>query len=260
MDGLEMPAIRSSRGSRSGQAGGYFGAQLYDVRRITLNGRIFSTDIAEAKAKRRAIQQALPLFPMPVTMRYVDDDGQVYLIYCQVMDFKMPIARFQGKSIFKIELEASDPVIYDDTAGSALSATILQALPGGVQFTDTTPLFDSFYFSAGQTDVTVTNTSGIASFPIITIPGAINNPVFTNRTTGESFRLAGYSVGADAVTIINMGERTVTLNGGNAFAYAPSDVNWWALVPGNNRIEFSSGGGSDGTQATMTWRPGYWGI
>ena len=260
IEGLDTPDVRTSRGSNTGQSGGYIGAQFYGPRAVTIPGRVFSSDITEALQKRREIQAALPIHPAVIVVRVEDDDGRSYVFDTYLIDFKMPITRGRMKSTFKIELEAPDPVIYDDTAGSALTASITQVIPGGVQFTDISPQFDSFYFSEGSDFVTVSNPSELTSNPVITITGAINNPVLTNRTTGESFRLAGYSVGTDAVTIIDMANRTVTLNGGNAFGYAPTDVDWWGLVPGDNRIEFTSGGGTDTTPGTLTWRPGYRGI
>lgn len=260
IEGLELPSIRTSKGSNTGQHGGYIGPQFFGQRAITLNGHIFASDVIEAKLKRREIQSHLPLRPAVIVVRVEDDDGMIYTLNAALIDFKMPIEQSRFKHIFKIELEAPDPIIYDDAAGAALEATVNQVIPGGVQFTDTTPLFDEFYFSAGTDSTTVTNTSMVTSYPVITITGQVTNPMFVNRTTGDSFRLAGYSVDSSAITIIDMGERTVTLNGGNVFAYAPIDVDWWGLVPGDNLIEFTTGAGGDVTSASVKWRPGYWGI
>lgn len=260
IEGLDKPPIRTSRGSNTGQSGGYIGAQQYGARPVTINGSIFSSDVAEALSMRREIQSHLPIHPNRITVRILDDDGSVYTFDAYLIDFQMPINRARMKSLFKIELEAPDPVIYDDAAGSALETVVNQLIPGGVQFTDTSPQFDSFYFSAGSDSTTVTNTSDVTSYPIITIEGQITDPVFTNRTTGESFRLEDYAVDSSAVTVIDMANRTVKLNGGNVLAYAPVDVNWWGLVPGDNLIVFTSGNGGDVTEANISWRPGYWGI
>lgn len=260
IEGLDLPPTRTSKGTNSGQHGGYVGAQLRGARAVSVPGHIFSGSVSEALQKRRELQSVFVLHPDINVIRYQDDDGQLYTFNAYLIDFKMPINRTTMRSQFKIELEAPDPVIYDDAAGAALESVVNQVIPGGFQFTDESPQFDNFYFSAGTDSTTVTNTSEVTSLPIITIEGKITNPVFTNRTTGESFRLEAYAVDSSAVTVINMAERTVTLNGGNAFAYAPVDVDWWGLVPGENLIEFTSGAGGDVTQATISWRPGYWGI
>lgn len=260
IEGLELPSIRTSKGTNTGQHGGYVGPQFFGPRAITLPGHIFSDSVIEGRLKRREIQAHLPLRPATITVRILDDDGMAYTFDAYLIDFNMPIRRTRFKHIFKIELESAGAVIYDDAAGSALETIITQVVPGGVQFTDISPQFDNFYFSAGSASTTVTNTSEVTSNPVITITGKTTNPVFTNRTTGESFRLEGYAVGSDAVTVIDLAQRTVKLNGGNVFAYAPIDVDWWGLVPGENQIEFTSGSGGDVTSATISWRPGYWGI
>jgi len=260
IEGLDIPSISTSKGKNTGQHGGYVGAQTYGPRAVTIPGSIFASDVSEALSKRRELQSRLVLHPGVNHVRVLDDDGSLYAFDAYLIDFKMPISRSRKKSLFKIELEAPDPVIYDDTAGAALEATVNQVIPGGVQFTDTSPQFDSFYFSEGSPSTTVDNPTDVTTYPVITIVGKVTDPVFTNRTTGESFRLSGYAVDASAVTVIDMAQRTVKLNGGNAFAYAPIDVDWWGLVPGENQIEFTSGAGGDVTSATMSWRPGYMGI
>ena len=260
LTGLELPEVRTSSGNRGGQSGGYVGAQFDGPRFITLNGRIFSADILEAKAKRRAIQEVLPLYPETVLVQIQDDDGMTYELLAHYIDFKMPLQGSGYKSVFKIDLHAPDPLIYDTTAGSALSANIQKAIPGGFQFTSTAPQFDSFYFTDAQSISVVNNSSPNVAYPFITITGKLTDPVITNVETGESFSLEDYAVDSSAVTVIDMANHTVTLNGGNAFGYVPLDAEWWGLEPGDNTINFTSGSGSDVTTGVMTWRPGYRGI
>ncbi|MEW1951029.1 hypothetical protein AB0280_17480 [Pseudarthrobacter sp902506025] len=262
IEGLELPSVRTSRGQRAGQSGSYIGAQFDDARFITLNGHIWSSDIAEAKQKRRDIQEALPLHPDSITVRIDDDDGRSYETVVQYVDFKMPINRAKFRHVFKINLEATDPTLYDMSAGSALTATIQKAIPGGIQFTSTSPQFDaSFQFTQTQSISVVNNSSPNVAYPVITITGRITNPVLTNQATGDSFSLTGYAVtGSTDVTVIDMANHTVTLNNGNAFGYVPLTAEWWGLMPGDNTIDFTSGSGSDVTTAVMTWRPGYRGI
>ena len=258
--GLELPGVRTSRGNRAGQSGSYIGAQFDDARFITLNGHIYSSNVVEAKQKRREIQEALPLYPETITVRIQDDDGRTYELTAHYVDFKMPINRSRFRHQFKIDLEAPDPLIYDTTAGAALNASIQKAIPGGFQFSTTTPQFDSFYFSEAQSISVVNNSSPNVAYPVITIPGKLTDPVITNVETGESFSLEGYAVDSSAVTVIDMANHTVTLNGGNAFGYVPLGAQWWGLEPGDNTIDFTSGSGSDVTSGAMTWRPGYRGI
>lgn len=261
INGLELPGVRTSRGSRSGQAGSYVGAQVDDARFITLNGHIFSGSIVEAKQKRRDIQAILPLWPEMIDVLIQDDDGRSYKLRAVYVDFKMPITGSNFKHLFKLDLEAPDPTIYDTSAGSALTANITKAIPGGVQFTSTAPLFGtSFYFTSSQSISVVNNASPNVAYPVITITGKTTNPVLTNKATGEVFALTGYSVDSSAVTVIDMANHTVTLNGGNAFGYTSLSSEWWGLQPGDNTIDFTSDSGSDIPTAVMTWLPGFRGI
>lgn len=261
--GLELPTPRTSRGNRFGQAGSYIAAQVDDARFITLNGHIFASNITEAKQKRRDMQAALPLYPSVITMNIQDDDGRTYTLNCQYVDFKMPINQPKLRYDFKIDLEAPNPTIFDTTAGSAINATINKAIPGGFQFTSTSPEFGSsntFFFAGSQSSSTVNNTSPNVAWPVITITGQTTNPVLVNTATGETFSLTGYSVSSSDVTVIDMYNHTVTLNGGNAYAYVASNSIWWGLQPGANTINFTTGSGSDVSSAAMTFRPGYRGI
>lgn len=261
IEGLELPSVVTSKGKNTGQHGGYIGAQSFGPRALTIPGSIFASDVSEALSKRRELQSRLLLHPQLNKVRIEDDDGRRYTFDAALIDFKMPISRSRKKAIFKIELEAPNPVIYDDEAGAALEGVINQAVPGGFQFSATSPQFGStFYFSAGSPSSTITNTAEVASPPTIIIRGKTTNPTFVNRATGETFRLENYAVDASAVTIINMAKRTVTLNGGNVFAYVPLDSDWISLIPGDNPFEFTSGSGGDVKSAEIYWQPGYWGI
>ena len=179
------------------------------------------------------------------------------------------------KSLFKIELEAPDPTIYDDTAGSSLIATINKAIPGGMLFSSTSPQFSvSTYFSAGAPNTSVNNDSRMPALPVIVIPGQTSDPVITNRTTSDVFAMTGYSVPAGSVTQIDMQHHTIRLGsmtelvdgrlpdgvGSNVFAYTTLTSEFWALAPGMNEISYDSSSGSDSASAVMYWRPGLRGI
>lgn len=274
--GLEIPKIRTSKGVRTGSHGGYFGKQLYDVRAISLQGRIFADDLSEALSKRRMIQQALPLYPEPIELRIVDEDGASYVITCQLIDFQMPIQRFRRVSGFKIDLEAADPRIYDVSSGGLLKATLRKATAGGLLMSPSSPVFGfNSYFSGGSGNSVVNNSSDVSIAPIIVIPGSIEDPVFINRTTGQKFEMSGFATGETSATQIDLGNRTVRLGsisqldedgllpkgvGTGQLGYVPLSAQWWELVSGDNEIVFESGRGSDVREAHAYWKPAYWGI
>lgn len=275
IEGLEIPAIRTSKGTRTGSHGGYFGKQLYDMRAITLQGRIFADTLQDALKKRRQIQEALPLYPEPIELRIVDEDGAHYTINCQLIDFQMPVDRFRRTSAFKIDLEAADVHIYDVSSGASLHAVIRKAMAGGLLFSSSSPVFGyNFYFTGGSGNTVIHNPTNMAIAPTIVISGQTSDPVIINRTTSQKFEMLDYDTGPGSVTQIDLQARTVRLGaesqlvdgllpkgaGTGQLGYVPLSSQWWVLAPGDNEIVFESGRGTDVREADVYWRPAYVGI
>lgn len=271
--GLGFPEIRTSSGLIGGQDGGYIGAQFFGMRPITLTGRAYSNDVVTTEDLRRQLQATLS--PLAVELRITTYAGRRYLIYANVTKFDMPIDDSLNFAYFKIELLATDPVIYDDTAGAALSATINKAVPGGMFFSGTKPWFGkTTYFTPGAPNASISNDSTVATYPVIVFQGKLSDPVLTNRTTGEVWSMESYSVSAGSVTQVDMQAHTVRLGttadlvdgrlpdgvGGSVFAYVSEGAEWWGIVPGVNEIELSTGSASDTQTGTLWWRPGLRGI
>lgn len=256
VEGLNLPAIRTSSGVYAGSHGGYIGAQFFDNRSVSIPGRVFSSNVDEALTKRREITSALVLYPTPMTVRIVDDDGSAYTFDAVVIDFKMPIKRDRMMSQFKLELLATDPLIYDDTAGSELSTTLERTVGGGIDYPMTWPIV----WEPGTQPTTVTNGGISFVFPTITLTGLASNPSVTNVTTGERFKLDDLTTTDGDVIVIDMKNRTVTLNGGSIYNKRSSDSQWWGLPVGASSIALDSAGGGDTITGTISWRSGYLGI
>lgn len=254
IQGLSLPEIRTSSGVYSGRDGGYIGAQFYGMRSMSLIGRCFGTDIVELEQKRRQLQDALRT--KTVVMRVITNAGSTYLINCNLLRFDMPIKRTLESAPFKIELIAADPLIYDDTAGAALTVTVNKAVGGGYVY----PVAYPVLWTAGVQNVNVNNAGNAQVAPTITLTGSAHDPVIYNNTTGKLLRLSGFTMAAGDTVVINMAERTVLLNGGSVFDKVSSDSQFWKLAIGNNLISLNSTGGSDTVSAVVSWRSGYVGI
>lgn len=252
--GLSLPEIRTSMGNYSGRDGGYVGAQFYGMRQISLQGQVFGEDIPTIEQKRRDIQEALRAHS--VTMRIVTDGGQSYVIYCNLLRFDMPIKRTLNIAPFKIELLATDPLIYDDTNGVALTAALAKVVGGGYN----TPVTYPVIWAPSAQPTTVINSGNAKVYPIVTMTDSATDPVIYNQTTGQLFGLTGFTMADGDVLVIDMRERTVTLNGGSVFNKISSGSEWWGLEIGGNALLLDSGSGSDHLDATISWRPAYMGI
>lgn len=254
VQGLDLPEIRTSSGVYSGRDGGYIGAQFYGMRQISLVGRVFGDDIVDIEAKRRQLQDVLR--NKAIEMRVLTNAGQAYLIYCNVLKFDMPIKRTVNIAPYKIELLAADPIIYDDTAGGELTATLNKVLGGGY----TTPVVYPVLWQAGAQPTTVNNGGNTAVKPTLTITGSAHNPVIYNNTVGKLIRLENFTMSASDTLVIDMRARTVLLNGGSVFHKVSPDSQFWGLDVGDNALLLDTTDGNDTATALIKWRSGYIGI
>lgn len=254
IDGLEVPAIRTSSGNNSGRDGGYVGAQFYEARDIGLQGHIAASDVATLETARKALQAAVK--SDSVTLQLVTNAGAAYVIYCNLIDFKMPVTRSSFSADFTMDLLAPDPTIYDDTAGGALTANLPKLVSGGYTY----PVVYKVVYSGGGSPTTITNSGDTNVFPTITLTGTMNNPVLTNNTTGLVFSLTGLITGPSDVVVIDMRQRTVTLNGSSIFNLVGAFSDWWYLQPGGNSITLTTPNSGDTVTGVVSWRSGFMGI
>jgi len=249
IQGLDKPEIRTSSGNYSGRDGGWIASQFYKYRVITINGELNERTCANLETARRELVEALPIrtaLPMFITTFA----GTMYYADVYVIDLKMDIvgSRFQE---FQLTLMSPDPYLYG--ADSYIEQIIYKLVGGGYTF----PYILPVTWAAGSTPTLVNNTSNILTYPIITLPGVFTNPRIQNNTTGQYIELAVTTATGDEI-VIDMKNRTVTLNGGSILPYKSG--NWWWLVPGTNMIELTSGSGSDDTEGTIKYRLAYDGI
>lgn len=247
--GLDLPDIRTSKGNYSGRDGGYIGGQFFAARSFAFMGNVFSSDVASLEVSKKAFQAALAGGGVTVTM--VTNAGNSYVIYAKLIDFDMPIKRNIFSAPFKVELEAPDPTIYDNTGGGALTATLSRVVSGGYTYPVTYPVT----YGAGSGPTTVTNSGLVTVYPVITLTGTMTNPSLANQTTNQLFSISPITTGASDVVVIDMLQHTVTLNGGSI--YALSNRGWWGLQPGGNSIALATSSGTDTVTGAITWRNGY---
>ncbi|MGJ5804358.1 phage distal tail protein [Streptomyces europaeiscabiei] len=252
--GLDLPPIRTSSGNNAGRDGGYVGTQLYSPRHVSLQGAVFSSNVVELESNRRALQTAIA--SKDVVLRILTDAGGSYILYCNLLDFDMPIDRDMFKARFKIELLAPDPILYDDTAGGELTANFTRIVSGGYTY----PVVFPVVYAPGGSPTTVTNGGTTAVRPSLVLTDVMTNPIVTNLRTGEFISLPGLATAPGDVVQIDMRAHTVTLNGGSIFDKRSDTSSWWMLYPGGNDIALTTSSGTDTVTGEARWRSGYMGI
>lgn len=255
IDGLGAADIRNSQFLFSGRDGGMVTDQFYGFRDISVTGKILSATCAEHDQDRLTFSVNTPIgqtIPVYVTTF----SGQRYLAYCKVVQSMCKIMTGGQMSDFMLLLRAGDPLFYSTEGGDEQTATVLlQAQTGGY----VTPYDLPVDWAPGAQPSTVLNSGNATAFPIIELHDEAHDPRITNQTTGETFGLNISMADGDTI-IIDMYNRTVTLNGSNIMGNRTDDSTWWGLTPGDNSIVLTSNTSDDNVYAELTWRNGLMGI
>lgn len=255
--GLGKPGIRMGSGQFGGRDGGYVSSQYYDMRIINIPGHYLGDTCEDAQALRAAlnaipIRKLLPVFVTTFT-------GQIYYLEGYINDLKNDIEA-DTDGAFNIQLVAPDPYLYDagdgvDPSSGWIEQEIFKVGGGGY----TTPYSLPVTWQPGQTPANVDNTGDIYIYPQLILSGQYTNPRINNLTTGSFIELNLTTSASDEV-IIDMKNRTITLDGGSITAYRTDDSSWWFLQPGINVITLETDSGGDETSAIIRYRPGVEGI
>jgi len=254
--GLGSADIRTSSFLFSGRSGGMVTDQLLGFRQIDITGEIGSnTSTREShKLDRDLLENALAIgatFPVYITVF----SGDTYRIDVNVTDFKMEYKQGGRRSDFLIQLTAGDPYFYSTDGGDEQSANVTRVAEGGY----VTPYILPVIWEAGGAPTIVLNSGNANYYPTVTLNDEALNPTITNLATGETFGLELSMLDGDEV-IIDMYNRTVTLNGSDILGNKTDDSIWWALLPGDNPIMLETDTADDPVTATITWRNGVTGI
>ena len=255
IQGLSKPPIRISGSEYSGRDGGFVSAQYYARRQIVVNGFIIGKSCDEFETKKQdflnelRIRSSLDVFITTFANRH-------FYTSAYLMDVKMDImAQTMGQ--FQITLICEDPFLYDAGDGSDPESgysevPIYRSLAGGYE----TPYELPVEWEPGQEYTVVNNNGDIIIYPQIRLEGTFTNPRIDNLTTGGYVQIEVVT-GPGDVLIIDMKERTVTLNGGSILPYRTETSSWWGLEVGQNKIALNTDSPDDTQQGTVRWRNGY---
>lgn len=255
--GLGKPGIRMGSGLFGGRDGGYVSSQYYDMRIVNIPGHYLGDTCNQAQELRAALN-AIPIRKMlPV---YVTTfTGQKYYLEAYINDLKNDIeAETDGE--FNIQLVAPDPYLYDagdgtDPSSGWIEQEFYKVGGGGYPTPYTLPVT----WAPGQTPAQIDNDGDIYIYPQIILTGVYTNPRITNVTTGAFIEL-NVTTAPGQVIVIDMKNRTITLDGGSVASYRTDDSTWWALLPGANIVLLDSDSGGDEDSGIIRYRTGVEGI
>jgi hypothetical protein len=255
VDGLEgIPVIRNQDDNRGYNDGMFSGQDFLGGRTISIIMNVFGAGLISAQTNLNTLQQALlpqvtgttPLYfllPAPNTEQFIEarvrafrstiDPNYTYGFITVQVDFFCPI-----------------PIIYDSTLQTA-SMTLGGAL--GRVYNRT---YNLVYLTGSGPFTTVLNSGWTTTYPTITFNGPITNPVFGNFTQGQ-YMFFNYTFADVETCVINLLDKTVTLNGLPARNLLTATSDWLTAPPGSNQFYYYGTGTTIVTSATITWRNAY---
>lgn len=257
--GLEAPIIQTTIINKSGLDGVIVPTAYARERRIIINGAIIGKCLTDVITYRK--QLAAKVGPErtnlniiePLSLDLTDFDNSTYTMDVVVAGLsfareKMHFDRYQ------LDLIATDWRVF--SGGAEHSNSIVPSIPGYFSI----PFSIPFSFAGGTDNRENINNAGNVNAPLtISVTGIATNPRITNYTTDNYIEI-NYTLGALDTLLIDMGAKTVTINGSSAMTHLVTGSTFWELESGNNLIGISTGVGGETPTATINWRDAYGGI
>lgn len=258
--GLEAALVRTVNYNRAGEHGSIVANQLYGERRITLEGYIFGSSIADYETKRRALENAVKIVkdsdgaPIPKVLKFTTMDNLALQVKVYpVNPIKMAMEHLEHAT-FLLDLLAPDFVL-EDQSQSQVSVAVPSG--GGAVLPWIMPI--TFAAATGGT-ITAVNNGNAEAYPTITFNGPLNNPRLYNRAVGREMALT-HVLAAGEQIVIDMREKTIIQGGTtNQIAKKTAGSKWWWLAPGDNVLDFATSVGGDTGNCQIAFRHSFVGV
>lgn len=250
IEGLDTPPYRVSDSVLAGRSGSRFNNNLADKRAIIVEFLLYKTSMDSYLDERAEIFDAFDPEDGENELVIEIDDDETISLNCVVSDVNLPArAAEMTYANVQVQLIAYDPTIYSEDIHS--QSGILAPTGGGATF----PLIFPITFATSTTgEATIYNLGNINACPTLTLTGLLTNPLIRNETTGETFQLT-YSMGVNDSVVIDMYNRTATLNGATSLlTHIAEGSSWWCLEPGANTIALTTSSTSDTGTLEITWQ------
>lgn len=252
IDGLRaLPAIRSGDVPRARQDGDWAGLNYLDERIITIDMEIFAPQTQTFESAVASVAAAFQNITDPTAQLPLEFYFRGWLesrrMLCRPTKAATPVDSTFGFQHAKpvVELTANDPLLYSSTLHSV--STGLPSPTTGLTFPVT---FPATFGSSSGGSMSATNLGNYATAPVITITGPVTNPVVTFVASGAFMKL-NLTLGPTDTLVIDMGARTVTLNGtASRYNTIVTGSSWWTIPPGTWSIGVAS---SDSTAVAATF-------
>jgi phage-related protein len=257
VDGLKaLPSLRVQDSDRGYQDGAISGRDFLSARQITITLQIMSGNGLSAQANYNALQAALQpqqSGTSPLQFQLAPGDNFQY-VSARVRRATATVDPdyTYGRIKAQYEFFCPDPRYYDYTVqtGSMLPTTIV-----GRTYNRT---YNMTYGGGSLTgNLSVQNNGSTTTYPLITINGPVTNPSVGSFTANAALSF-NYTMAQSDVIVINLLNRTISLNGNPARNLLKGSSSWFGATPGSNLFYFTGTSSIIGaTQATVQWNNAY---
>lgn len=254
--GLEsLPAIRNQDDTRGYNDGMFSGRDFLSGRTIILNVltlagngntafqnyNLFQAALQPQTSGTTVLQFQLSSADVPVSV------GARVRANATVINPEYTFGYIQSQ----VTLFCPDPRYYG--AAQTLSMTASSAL--GRTYNR---VYNLLYGGGSQTgSVLVANTGWATTYPKVTINGPITNPTISNNTTGQ-FITCNITLGVSDSLVVDLLNKTVTLNGSSARNLMAGNSQWFGCPPGSTTVSLAGTFTTAGvTSASLVYSPAF---
>ena len=257
--GLDSAPYRNTIVTYSDKDGGSVPDQKRGLRIITLEGGVDEDSCVDHLLARQNLMSALGFNEWKPVKFYLEN-GLILQNYCKFDQPNLPIED-RTSTEFQLIMMCRYVDFYDVSGGDGTNSVEVHEAVAGGWVQDTTDGWVQYHTAgwvqiAGNGAINAVNQGESFAYPIITITGVVQNPVITNETTGELFKVNITTSSTDTI-VIDMRMQSTTLNGGNINALVDVTSSYFTLKPGDNMLLFNTDAG-DGF-ATVEWFATYGG-
>lgn len=250
VSGLDSPEFRTTERDHEGTDGGFLDAEFEKMRTIVLEGQIIgNVTTMETFIDTLKGEWAPRRTSIPFNFAHPGVNQRTVFVKPLGVRFDLEALRGTGQVDVQFMCQAEDPRIYD----SALQTVNVAA---GVPITNGISFNLGFNFGFGapaSPDGSIVTNGGNRPAPaLITLTGPVTDPVIYNDTTSSTLSFS-IAVASGDYLVIDLGNRTIKLNGSVSRRGALLEPDWFLLEPGDNFMRYRATAGG-ATPASVAFR------
>ena len=243
VSGLDSPEFRTTERDHEGVDGGFLDAEFEKMRTIVLEGQLIAT-VATAEPYLDTLKGEWSPRKVTIPFNFAHPGVAQRTVFVKPLGVRYDSTTLRSTGCVDVQFmcQAEDPRIYDSALQTVPLVTGVP-ITTGIGF----PLGFDFGFGAAVSPegVTVINGGNRPSPAVITLPGPVTNPVVYNDTYSNTLEFE-IEVATGDYLVIDLGARTVKINGSVSRRGALINPDWFLLEPGDNFIRYrASAGGSN---------------